>query len=185
MNLSDVPKGWKVYVLTWTWLGIAAGLASGAPLQDAFIIWAVGASAGWLLASTVRHKGWTVAVGYFAAAVISIVVALICAGQLIQSLQPSKQVRKSGIRFNLPPADAFSKQPNRIGRALDKLLDAPRAPNSEEQRKEQQDNDTRFRSCLQGVNEQFPPNLRAGANVNVEKQKAVDECYKRHLLDFR
>lgn len=75
MNFSDVPKGWKVYVLTWTWLGIAV-LASGSAFSVAFIIWAVGASAGWLLAPTIRTKGWLVAVRYLAASAVMLVALL-------------------------------------------------------------------------------------------------------------
>lgn len=64
------------------------------------------------------------------------------------------------------------------------MLDAPRAPVSEKQRKEQQEHyDRLLRFCLLGVNEVYLPNLRAGANVEVKKQKAVDECLRVHRRD--
>ena len=63
LSLADVPKGWKVYVVTWFWPGIAAGLANDSALS-AFIIWAVGTSAGWLLTPTARSKDWPTVIRY-------------------------------------------------------------------------------------------------------------------------
>lgn len=72
MNVNDVPRGWKIYVLTWAWLGIVVGLF-GASLGGVAAIWAVGASVGWLMVGTVREKGWLVPLRYFGMAVLAIV----------------------------------------------------------------------------------------------------------------
>ena len=73
MNLTDLSLGWKVYVLTWAWLGILGGVGSESGLA-AMVVWAVGVSAGWLLAPIVRHHGWKPAVQYLAAAALIFVV---------------------------------------------------------------------------------------------------------------
>jgi len=73
MNLSELSLGWKVYVLTWAWLGILVGLASESGLA-AIVVWAAGATAGWLLLPTVRHRGWKPALHYLAAAAVVFVV---------------------------------------------------------------------------------------------------------------
>ena len=57
LSLADVPRGWKVYVLAWLWLGILVGGLSESAAAAA-ITWAVGASAGWLLAPTIAQRGW-------------------------------------------------------------------------------------------------------------------------------
>src|SRR5438874_13664657 len=68
-SVTDVPFGWRIYILTWFWLGILAGVAgpnSGAR-ERAILVWAAGATAGWLLAETVRRSGWMLAVRFLAA----------------------------------------------------------------------------------------------------------------------
>jgi len=57
ISLPEVPKGWKVYILGWFWLGIAVGWGSESTALT-FVVWAGGASAGWLFASRVRDFGW-------------------------------------------------------------------------------------------------------------------------------
>jgi hypothetical protein len=75
VNLSEWPFGWKVYALTWVWLGIIVGFADGS-FVEAAVVWAFGASAAWLLASTVTEKGWPVAVRYLAAVLVSLAALL-------------------------------------------------------------------------------------------------------------
>lgn len=55
--MADMPRGWKIYVLTWAWIGILVGVVNESTLA-AFIVWAIGASAGWLIAQSVRDFGW-------------------------------------------------------------------------------------------------------------------------------
>jgi hypothetical protein len=47
-QLRDVPLPWRVYVLSWAWLGIGLGLWSKSVVIMA-VVWAVGATVGWLL----------------------------------------------------------------------------------------------------------------------------------------
>jgi hypothetical protein len=61
-------RGWKVYVLAWTWLGIAAWIVDSMPV--AAIVWTFGASSGWMLAPTVSEKGWRTAVRFLAASLL-------------------------------------------------------------------------------------------------------------------
>lgn len=57
LSLADVSKGWKVYVLIWGWLGVLLGLVSESAVV-ALVMWAIGASAGWVLAPRVHDFGW-------------------------------------------------------------------------------------------------------------------------------
>jgi hypothetical protein len=47
-----VSKESKVYALVWFWLGVL--LSIGEPLFVGFIVWTIGASAGWLFGPTIR-----------------------------------------------------------------------------------------------------------------------------------
>lgn len=74
--LGDVKLGWKLYVLAWTWLGIAMWI--GDSIEVAAVFWAVGASVAWVLAPMVARSGWPKALGYLliATSVVVLVVAI-------------------------------------------------------------------------------------------------------------
>jgi hypothetical protein len=61
-------------VLAWIWLGIAAWIVDSMPV--AAIVWAFGASSGWMLAPTVSEKGWRTA-GRFLAASLLMLASLV------------------------------------------------------------------------------------------------------------
>ena len=69
--------GWKLYILAWAWIGIIVGVSNESAMS-AVIVWAVGASVGWLLAPVIHWKGWRrIVMVTFAAAGILIVFALL------------------------------------------------------------------------------------------------------------
>jgi hypothetical protein len=57
MNLAAVPTGWKIYFLACVWSGLGIGIVNESAFVT-FILWAAGASVGWLIAPTVRDRGW-------------------------------------------------------------------------------------------------------------------------------
>lgn len=76
MNIADISLGWKVYTIAWVWLGLTAWFIDS--LGAAIAVWFLGASAGWLLVSTVRDRGWAVVsryAGYGLSGAVAIVVA--------------------------------------------------------------------------------------------------------------
>jgi hypothetical protein len=54
---ARVALSWKVYTLGWAWLGIIAGVLNTS-LTATVVVWAIGASAAWLLAPTIQRAGW-------------------------------------------------------------------------------------------------------------------------------
>ena len=72
-----MPKGWKVYVLVWFWLGIAFGYNVSAFVT--FTVWAIGASTGWLFGPTIRT------LRYVAASTLTVVTLVLLGIIAVQS----------------------------------------------------------------------------------------------------
>lgn len=75
-TITAAPLGWKIYILAWGWLGVLVGVLDE-NVTSALLVWAVGASAGWLLIPLIGRAGW----GPVVWAVIGVIGA--CAAVLV------------------------------------------------------------------------------------------------------
>lgn len=106
---GDVPLGWKVYVLAWTWFGVIAWMMYG--LREAAVVWAFGASAGWLLAPTVRRQGWSVASRYLAASLVTLasLLVMIIGAARVESYRQYRNV-VTGLRYDYSSSPRIPRQ---------------------------------------------------------------------------
>lgn len=114
LSIGNVTLGWKVYVLVWGWLGIIVGLNTSS-IALAALVWAVGASAAWILAPVVLRSGWSVVVRYLAASFLSIASVVMFIGA-VQMGERSKSAaaESAGLAPRNPGVGRITRRP-RVG----------------------------------------------------------------------